>query len=301
MGFFSKLNDVYRQIVGRGVPNPAGLGAFRVLGGSKTVIGNYRDNNEDRIYTSLPDRVFLVADGMGGQAAGEQASQLAVEIVPKELDKTPFEVTEPNEVRDCIRRAILVANDSILHQGNSDPNTQNMGTTVVLAHIRGGKMYIAHIGDSRAYLVRQGKIERITTDHNLAQALYEANSITAAELDTHKYRHVLWKYLGSREVGEGPDIAVIDIEPGDRFLLATDGLTGSIHDKDLATQISSTLSPQACAEKLVQMALDNGSRDNVSCIVLHVESDQQPSSPVPGNPTPSTSPPSDTFTAFETE
>src|SRR5262249_25038943 len=148
---------------------------------------------------------------------------------------------------------------------------KNMGTTVVLVLWRkGNELYITGVGDSRCYMIRGGKIQQLTVDHSLAQALVEARTISAAEAKEHRFKNVLWKYLGSKEVGEGPEVGVIPLQAGDRFLLCTDGLTGVVNDDQLAAYISEAADMQACAEGLGQMAPDQGSRDNVSCIVIEV-------------------------------
>jgi protein phosphatase len=131
-------------------------------------------------------------------------------------------------------------------------------------------MFIASVGDSRAYQIRGNKIEQLTVDHSIAQALVEAKTISAAEARTHRYRNVLWKYLGSKEVGEGPEVKAITIHPGDIFLLCTDGLSGVVGDDKLLSFVRQNADVQQCADGLGQLALDNGSRDNVSCIVAAV-------------------------------
>jgi PPM family protein phosphatase len=131
-------------------------------------------------------------------------------------------------------------------------------------------MYVAGMGDSRVYLVRQGAIEQLTVDHSIAQALVEAKTISAAEARVHRYRNVLWKYLGSAEVGEGPEVKVIQLQDGDRFLLCTDGLSGVVSDEQLLDFVKDRADPQECADGLGQLALDCGSRDNISCIVVDV-------------------------------
>ena len=276
MGLIDRINLMYQHLLGRAENQNGSNCPFVISSGNTTSIGYYRDNNEDRVVLNEKSGIFVVADGMGGQAAGEQASQLAVDIVSRELSRIPRDVVESSSIREAIKQAVLTANRAIIQKGDSDPSTRNMGTTVVLAYCRGEKMIVAHIGDSRAYLVRHGKSKRITTDHNLAQALFEANTISAEELDTHRFRHVLWKYLGSKEVGEGPDIAEMDLEAGDRFLLATDGVTSTVNDDAITKLLTEEPDPQACSDKLVKLALDNGSRDNASCIVIHVDSDSAP-------------------------
>ena len=247
--------------------------AFALNLGKCSLLGNYRENNEDAIdIKQFPDlTVCIVADGMGGQAAGEIASKKAIEVIPRELRKHLTAQLTADGVKQAIRRAIVTANEEIRAMGALDKDMRNMGTTVVLTVWRkGGEVYVAGVGDSRAYLLRAKKIQQLTVDHSLAQALVEANTITAAEAKDHKFKNVLWKYLGSPEVGEGPDVAVVQIQAGDRILLCTDGLTGPVNDDGLQQFIDGQSDMQACAEGLGQFALDSGSRDNVSCIVMEV-------------------------------
>jgi len=241
--------------------------------GKCTLIGNYRENNEDSIEVKLfPDlTVCIVADGMGGQAAGEIASKRAIEIIPRELRKSLTTSVTPDIAKTFIRKAVVQANEEIMQMGALDKEMKNMGTTVVGAVWRKGpEIYVTGVGDSRAYLIRNKKIVQLTVDHSLAQALVEAKTISAAEAREHKFRNVLWKYLGSKEVGEGTDVPVIPIQSGDRFLLCTDGLHGVVSDEKLLEFVSSQTDMQACADGLGQLALDSGSRDNVSCIMIEV-------------------------------
>jgi protein phosphatase len=242
--------------------------------GKCTLLGNYRENNEDSIDVKVfPDMtVSLVADGMGGQAAGEVASKRAIEIVPRELKKHISGVVSNDDTKAIIRRSIVQANEEIMQMAALDRELKNMGTTIVLSVWRKGSalMYIAGMGDSRAYQLRQKKIEQLTVDHSIAQALVEAKTITAAEARVHRYRNVLWKYLGSAEVGEGPEVKVVQLQAGDRYLLCTDGLSGVVTDEQLLAFIRDKTDVQECADGLGQLALDQGSRDNISCIVIEV-------------------------------
>lgn len=242
--------------------------------GKCTLLGNYRENNEDSIDVKVfPDlTICLVADGMGGQAAGEVASKRAIEIVPRELKKYLSGALGNDETKTIIRRSIVQANEEIMAMTALDRELKNMGTTIVAAVWRKGGtvLYVTGMGDSRAYLLRGKKIEQLTIDHSIAQALVEAKTISAAEAKTHRYRNVLWKYLGSQEVGEGPEVKAVSIQGGDRILLCTDGLSGVVSDEQLLDFIAQKTDVQECADGLGQLALDCGSRDNISCIVLEV-------------------------------
>jgi protein phosphatase len=247
--------------------------------GKCTLLGNYRENNEDAIdVKQFPDlTICLVADGMGGQQAGEIASKQAIDALPRELKKNLAPTHETEETKQIIRRAIVHTNAVIMEMASLDRDLTNMGTTIVGAVWRKGsnQMYINNVGDSRAYLIRGNKIEQLTVDHSIAQALVEAKTISAAEARVHRYRNVLWKYLGSKEVGEGPEIKVVSIRPGDILLLCTDGLSGVVSDEQLQHFVREHADVQQCADGLGQLALDNGSRDNVSCIVIQVAEDNQ--------------------------
>src|SRR4051794_30855745 len=241
--------------------------------GKCTLLGNYRENNEDAIdVKQIPDfTLCLVADGMGGQAAGEIASKRAVEVIPRELKKNLHASAGPDDAKKVLRRAVTQANEEIMAMGALDRDLRNMGTTVVLALWRkGGELYVTSVGDSRAYLVRGAGIEQLTVDHSLAQALVEAKTISPEEAREHRFRNVLWKYLGSKEVGEGPDVKTLFIRPGDRLLLCTDGLSGVVPDDRLASAMQEHNDPQTSAESMCQLALDMGSRDNVSCIIIEI-------------------------------
>jgi protein phosphatase len=247
--------------------------ALKLNVGKCTLLGNYRENNEDAIEVKhFPDLdICIVADGMGGQAAGEVASKHAIEVIPRELRKGLNTANGTDQTKNVIRRSIVSANEEIIQMSNLDREMKNMGTTVVTAVWRkGSEIYIAGVGDSRAYLIRDGKIEQLTVDHSLAQALVEAKTISPAEAKDHRFKNVLWKYLGTREVGEGPEVRVVPIMPGDRFVLCTDGLTGVVTDEKILEFVESHPDVQECADGLGQLALDSGSKDNVSVIVIEV-------------------------------
>jgi protein phosphatase len=241
--------------------------------GKSTLLGNYRENNEDAIdVKQFPElTVCIVADGMGGQQAGEIASQKAIEVIPRVLRKNLSAAAKPDEVGAVVKNAIVQANEEIMGLGALNRDFKNMGTTVVLALWRkGSELFVAGVGDSRAYLIRGKTMTQLTTDHSLAEALVQAGTISKADAREHKFKNVLWKYLGTREVGDGPDVANEPIQPGDRFILCSDGLSGVAADERILEFALAQPDPQMCADGLGQLALDCGSRDNVSTIVIDV-------------------------------
>jgi len=224
---------------------------------------------------SGPSGLFIVADGMGGQLAGEKASQMAVELIPREVSKRiDPDATEPDEsaTKRSIRDAVAKANDEILALSLIGTEHAHMGTTVVLAQFQGRRVYIAGIGDSRAYRLRGDKLEQHTRDHSLANALGEAGTIKPEEVENHKFKHVLYLYLGSKDARDGPEeVTVLDAMPGDQFLLATDGLMGVVRDDVIRDILRAHSDPQVAAQVLVDRALELRSKDNITALVIHVD------------------------------
>jgi protein phosphatase len=192
-----------------------------------------------------------------------------VDQLPRRLQTNFPKAPGRNEISQAMRRAIAETNADLIALAAKDEALLNMGTTVVWAvWPPGNELYLNGVGDCRAYLVRTGRIEQLTVDHSLAQALVEAKTITPEEARSHRFRNVLWKYLGSKEVGEGTEVRVLPVLPGDRILLTTKGLTGVVSDEQLLRCVGQHTDLQKCADALGQLALDSGSRDNVSCIVI---------------------------------
>ena len=281
-------------------------GGLRMRHGVVSVTGHVREHNEDSYYvpprsasnpppvvgTGTPTRgddtfssattleaptfgppgLFIVADGMGGQLAGEKASQMAVELIPMEIRKRVEPVGDEKTIQKGLRDSVAQANQEILTQSLLNTEFANMGTTVVLAHFQGGRAYISGIGDSRAYRLRGDRFEQLTRDHSLANALGEAGTIRPEEVENHKFKHVLYLYLGSKDARDGPeDIRVVDVQPGDQFLLATDGLMGVVRDEELRDILRANDDPQRAAQVLVDRALDLRSKDNITALVIHLD------------------------------
>jgi serine/threonine protein phosphatase PrpC len=235
--------------------------------GSRSAQG-VRSNNEDAYLVDDERRLFVVADGMGGQELGEQASSMAVAIIPRVV-RDRLAANEPAE--QAVQQALAEANAAIIEAGRGQPEGRRMGTTAVLALRHADQVYVAGLGDSRAYLIRRSHIEQLTVDHSVAQALVACGALTAEEARHSPYQHVLHKFLGCVGMADGAEVRPFAPESGDRLLLASDGLTNCITDDDLREGPARFPQPQAWADYLVQLALDRGSKDNVTCIVVAFE------------------------------
>lgn len=239
--------------------------------GSVSITGNFRDNNEDNFHVDATGRFFLVADGMGGQSAGEKASELAIDLISEKLEQAlNAPATAPKGIVETIDRSVCYANDEIMALSGLDRRYNNMGTTLVFLVVVGGTAYVGNVGDSRAYLLRGGKIEQLTKDHSLTQALVDAGTISTEEATTHRYKNVLYRYLGTKEGGNGTEPKQVVPQKGDRFMLCSDGVTDGTNPAKLTELLESIAEPQTAAEKIVEAAQAGGSRDNISCIVIHV-------------------------------
>ena len=240
--------------------------------GHLSVTGNYRENNEDSICLDKQHRYLIVADGMGGQSAGERASALAVELIPRKLEQLmDFQKGSARSVNEALEKSINFANSEIIALSEIEPGLRNMGTTVVMMVRTADRFFFFGVGDSRAYELRAGKFRQLTTDHSLTQALLDAGTINAEEAKTHRYRNVLYKYLGSRDGASGGVAVEVTPQPGDRFILCSDGLTDGLKDPEIAKLLKTSDDPQVLAEKLVNSALEGGSRDNITCVVVIVD------------------------------
>lgn len=251
-------------------PVPAG-GVANLRWGAVSITGNFRENNEDRYHVDGQGRFFLVADGMGGQCAGEKASELAIELISDRLaSQLDYGKAAPETVVAAIDKAVSVANSEIIALGEVEPTFKNMGTTIAFVVAARGELYIGGVGDSRAYLRRDGKLAQLTEDHSLTQALVKAGTITAEEAVTHKYRNVLYKYLGEKNGGSGTNPQRLRPQSGDRLMLCSDGICDGVTVEQIDQTLASESDPQKAAEKLVAAAQAGGSRDNITCVVVHV-------------------------------
>jgi protein phosphatase len=240
------------------------MAEFVIRVGSRTTQG-LRSNNEDALVVDREHQLFLVADGMGGQERGEQASNLAAEIIPRVVQDR---LAAQEEVSQVVQRALAEANQAIVRAGQAQPEGRRMGTTAVVAVRQADQMYVAGLGDSRAYLIRGDRVEQLTVDHSVANALVTSGTLTPEQARHSPWQHVLYKFLGCAEMAEGADVRPFTPEAGDRLLLASDGLTNFVSDDDLREGARTFPDPQAWADYLVPLALERGSSDNVTCVVV---------------------------------
>jgi serine/threonine protein phosphatase PrpC len=229
---------------------------------AKSDIGLVRQGNEDSGYVG--PRLLLVADGMGGHAAGELASALAIATVA-DLDVHP---PTDSDILTYLSDSIDKVGEEIKDLINEDPELTGMGTTVTGLYWLGGRVAIVHVGDSRAYLLRNGELQQLTHDHTYVQTLVDSGRITEAEAAVHPRRSLLMRALDGMNPVE-PDLSVREARKGDRFLLCSDGLSGVLSDMEIAYTLSSG-EPTGVVTQLVDLVLERGAPDNVTVVVADV-------------------------------
>lgn len=234
-----------------------------VAAGSSDV-GLRRRENQDH-YVVVPDLgLYAVADGMGGHSAGRVASRLAVDGL---IDALERRVDSAERLNERLRAAVHDANSVVFRASQERPGCAGMGTTLVAFLSDGRRAALAHVGDSRAYLVREGRIRQLTDDHSIVGELLRRNQISENDAREHPHRHVLTRALGVRDQVE-PDLAEFGPAPGDVFVLCSDGLTTHVEDHDIAKIVSSDPDLQEAAESLVDLANGRGGEDNTTVLLI---------------------------------
>ncbi|MBA3311609.1 MAG: serine/threonine-protein phosphatase [Nocardioidaceae bacterium] len=228
--------------------------------GAVTDIGRTRKKNDDSGYAG-PNFV-MVADGMGGAAAGDLASAVAVQTM------SGLDAPAPADMLEALGGAVQQANDKLAELIDEDPAVEGMGTTVTAALFDGTRIGVAHLGDSRGYLWHDGELLRITDDHTWVQSLIDEGRITEDEATTHSHRSLLLKVLDGRH-DNVPDLTLYDVAAGDRILICSDGLSGFV-DHERIARVMAIGTADSVAAELTQLALEAGSSDNVTVIVADV-------------------------------
>lgn len=236
-----------------------------------TDCGLVRENNEDS-WTADPDlQLFVVSDGMGGHAGGEVASKIVVDALPAalaELRDCSDSLSDPSALQR-VADGVIEVNDLVRERSFENPRLSGMGATVVLAIIRGDELLVAHVGDSRAYLCREGELHLLTKDHTVAQFLVEIGEVTQADAVYHPGSHQLTRYLGMPEPS-GPEITVSPVEPNDRLMLCSDGL-GYIPDEAIRSVLAETADLEDSCERLIEAANATGGKDNSTVLLVDID------------------------------
>ena len=237
-----------------------------------------RPNNEDllavvdvRAHALRADAVLIVADGMGGRSFGERAAREAVDTVQAALTELlAASRAETVPVSEALASALRRANSRVYDLAARDPESRGMGTTCVVAVVAGDRLHIAHAGDSRAYLFREGQMHRLTDDHSYVAEQVRAGMLTEEGARRSRFRNVITRAVGI-EPAITPDVSEQDVHPGDRLLICTDGLSNMVEQDTLAELLSRAGSPQEAADRLVAQASRNGGTDNITAIVARLD------------------------------
>ena len=250
---------------------------MNVSAGAKTDKGQ-RPNNEDQFSVvdtrrrgMRADGVLIIADGMGGRSFGEQAAAAAVETVEESL----AEMLDSRDggavvMADVLASALRKANARVYELANADDDRKGMGTTCVAAVIEGERVYVAHAGDSRAYLLREGALIQLTADHSYVAEQVRAGAITEEGARKSRFRNIITRAVGIEPTLEA-EVTDAEVRPGDTLLLCTDGLSNMVDEEDIARTLAQSASPQNAADKLVGMANRNGGKDNITAVVARLQ------------------------------
>lgn len=230
--------------------------------------GRERRRNEDcyLVRTGKEISIFAVADGMGGHVAGDVASRMAISVVGKIWDQISCSVPAGG-YRKIVEEIFFEANNLIWNDASLDPARQGMGTTLTMGLLHGANLVVGHVGDSRAYLITGGRIERLTCDHSLVEQLVQAGDIDPVEAQGHPQRHILTRALGS---GPGVEVDLVErkLAGGEALLLCTDGLTSLVREEEMLDLAKGNLAdPQQAVHKLVELANARGGSDNITVVL----------------------------------
>lgn len=234
---------------------------------ARSDVGLVRASNQDSAYAG--PHLLVVADGMGGPAGGDIASSIAVaHLAP--LDE---EAHGADDLLDLLRDALEEAHGELMARSQADPDLAGLGTTCIALLRSGNKLAMVHIGDSRAYLLREGTLTQVTTDHTFVQHLVDTGRLTPEQAERHPQRNVILRALGDTEGDVEPDESVREARVGDRWLLCSDGLFGVVSAETIAETLADVSDAGECADVLVSLALRGGGPDNVTCVVADVVDD----------------------------
>ncbi|MGD1895992.1 MAG: Stp1/IreP family PP2C-type Ser/Thr phosphatase [Phormidesmis sp.] len=231
-----------------------------------TDVGLHRSANQDSYYISPEGDLFIVADGMGGHIGGQEASRISTETIQRYLEAHKQSAASS---ADLLEKAVFAANKAVLADQRQHPERSDMGTTVVVLMLRDGQFWCAHVGDSRLYILRESGFIQVTQDHTWVAQAIKSGDLSAEELSTHPWRHVLSQCVG-REDLQRVETQLIKTEPGDRLLLCSDGLTEELSRDAIITYLQSAVTCEGAAASLIAAAKAQGGRDNITVVTLAV-------------------------------
>ena len=245
------------------MPNSAASQTLFLYSTTVSDVGTVRANNQDSSFAG--EHLAAICDGMGGHAGGDTASTIAIRSLAHiEQDDVDGDIQTVSHV---LESSVIAAHDAIVGKAKHERKLAGMGTTVVALVLVSGYWVLAHIGDSRAYLLRDGKLTRMTHDHSYVQHLIDMGRITPSEAKNHPQRNVVMRVLGDFDIDPRPDIAIRKAHPADRWLLCSDGLCGVLEDSTIEQVLADCTDQEECAQRLVSMALKAGSTDNVTAVI----------------------------------
>jgi len=251
--------------------NPTG--SFTLTWGAMTDCGRDRNANQDAYFADADRGFFIVSDGMGGEQAGALASEVVVKVLPQMLRQRTgsWHKLPETEAREKMRVVLSDLSELVRQRTEGQPGLDGMGATAVLALVRGRRALVAHMGDSRAYLFRKGRLERLTKDHSVVQLLVDSGDLSPEEAHAHPARGQLTRFVGMK--GEPlPEVRDVRLEPGDRLLLCTDGLTNMVADEQLGLVLAGRRSLQRACKVLMTAANSAGGKDNITAVLVGVPS-----------------------------
>jgi len=239
--------------------------------GFKTDRGTCRDDNEDSVFVMPDKQLYMVADGVGGHNSGELASRMTVGYMAQFVALHPLEYVKGDiALKDYFLSMFNGANDLVFTKSVSENSNRGMATTAVLCYLRKRMAYVINVGDSRAYLVRDGVIRQITKDHTLVQDMVDNGMISAEEAENRTDKNMITKAIGG-EVEIHPDFFAFETYPGDTVILCSDGLYGEVDEGTIARLASSSNKMHCLAKDLVDIANENGGHDNISVVCIRIQ------------------------------
>ena len=238
--------------------------------GFKCNRGIVRKNNEDACFVIPGHDVYIVADGVGGNNSGEVASRTAVSEIAEFINENDLSGCDDTEaIFESLSKAVGIANDKIYQMGMESAENRGMATTVVMVYIRGLDAYVANVGDSRAYLMRKGRLKQLTNDHTYVNELVRKGVITKDEAEHHKQKNVITKALGAEYFVE-PDFYKIGLNKNDIIMLCSDGLYGEVDDAQIIESMNNMDNMNDVCADLVEKAIRAGGRDNITVVCLKI-------------------------------